>query len=168
MFVSAKELPELPEELEEYLNKPYGGLFGNTVLAQVVEEIIADPTMDYRPGYLEEMTGKRPPSIRAALKTLVRLGLIENTSSDIQHPVYRVVARSKKLVALSLLAYAVIDDRDGTDCMDMAVLDYYNRYLRERVEPLAVATNYTGEWTIRGKSSERDTDSGHVTFGAGA
>ncbi|CVK32078.1 hypothetical protein [Methanoculleus bourgensis] len=50
--MSGKKLPKLPEELEEYLNKPYGGLFGNTVLAQVVEEIIADPTMDYRPGTL--------------------------------------------------------------------------------------------------------------------
>lgn len=97
MFMSGKKLPKLPEELEEYLNKPYGGLFGNTVLAQVVEEIIADPTMDYRPRYLEEMTGKRPPSIREALKTLVRLGLIENISSDVQHPVYRVVVESKKL-----------------------------------------------------------------------
>ena len=50
--MSGKELPKLPEGFEEYLDKPYGGLFGNTVLAQVVEEIIADPTMDYRPGYL--------------------------------------------------------------------------------------------------------------------
>ncbi len=164
--MSGEELPELPENLEEYLNKPYGGLFGNTVLAQVVEEIIADPTMDYRPGYLEEMTGRRPPSIRAALRTLVRLGLIENISSDMQHPVYRVVARSKKFIALSLLAYAVIDDRDGTGCMDMAIQDYYNRYLRVKEEPFAVATNYTGGWTIGGESSEHDADSGYITFGA--
>ena len=43
--MSGKKLPELPGELEEFLDKPYGGLFGNTVLAQVVEEIVADPTM---------------------------------------------------------------------------------------------------------------------------
>jgi len=166
--MSGKKLPKLPEELEEYLNKPYGGLFGNTVLAQVVEEIIADPTMDYRPRYLEEMTGKRPPSIREALKTLVGLGLIENISSDVQHPVYRVVVESKKFVALSLLAYAVIDDRDGTDCMDTAIQDYYNSSLRAKVEPLAIAMNYTGKWTIGGEYPERDTDSGYVTFAAGA
>jgi len=152
VFMSGKKLPKLPEELEEYLNKPYGGLFGNTVLAQVVEE----------------MTGKRPPSIREALKTLVRLGLIENISSDVQHPVYRVVVESKKFVALSLLAYAVIDDRDGTDCMDTAILDYYNSSLRAKVEPLAIAMNYTGKWNIGGEYSERDTDSGYVTFAAGA
>ena len=48
----------------------------------------------------------------------------------------------------------------------MAVLDYYNRYLRVKVEPLAVATNYTGEWTIGGESSEHDADSGYITFRA--
>ena len=36
--MSGKKLPETPEELEEFLDKPYGGLFGNTILAQVVEE----------------------------------------------------------------------------------------------------------------------------------
>jgi hypothetical protein len=56
--MSEKKLPELPEGLEEFLDKPYGGLFGNTVLARVVEEIVADPTMDYRPGYLEEKIGR--------------------------------------------------------------------------------------------------------------
>jgi mannose-6-phosphate isomerase-like protein (cupin superfamily) len=32
-------------------------------------------------------------------------------------------------VALTLLAYAVLDDRDGngTSCMDTAIGDYYNR-----------------------------------------
>lgn len=166
--MSGKELPKLPEGFEEYLDKPYGGLFGNTVLAQVVEEIIADPTMDYRPGYLEEMTGKKPPSIREALRVLVKLGLIENISSDVQHPVYRVIVELKKFIALSLLAYAVIDDRDGTDCMNTAILDYYNQSLRAKVEPLAVATNYAGEWTIGEEYSEQDAGSGYVTFAAGA
>ncbi|WP_342770794.1 MULTISPECIES: hypothetical protein [unclassified Methanoculleus] len=166
--MSVKKLPELPEKLEELLDKPYGGLFGNTVLAQVVEEIVADPTMDYRPRYLEEMTGKRSPSIREALKALVKLGLIENVSRDVQHPVYRVVVESKMFIALSLLAYAVIDDRDGTDCMNAAILDYYNRSLRAKAEPLAVATNCAGEWTIKGNCSEPDEDSGHSTFTAGA
>lgn len=163
-----KKLPELPEELEEFLEKPYGGLFGNTVLAQVVEEIVADPTMDYRPGYLEEMTGKKAPSIREALRVLVRLGLIENVSSDVQHPVYRVVVESKKFIALSLLAYAVIDDRDGTDCMNTAILDYYNRSLRAEVEPLAVATNYAGEWTVGDDCSAREAESGYSIFTVGA
>jgi len=166
--MSGKKLPELPEELEEFLDKPYGGLFGNTVLAQVVEEIVADPTMDYRPGYLEEMTGKKAPSIREALRVLVRLGLIENVSSDAQHPVYRVVVESKKFIALSLLAYAMIDDRGGTDCMNTSILDYYNRSLRAKAEPLAVATNYAGEWTIGEEYSEQDAGSGYVTFAAGA
>ncbi len=166
--MSGKKLPELPKELEEFLDKPYGGLFGNTVLAQVVEEIVADPTMDYRPRYLEEMTGKKAPSIREALRVLVRLGLIENVSSDVQHPVYRVVVGSKKFIALSLLAYAVIDDRDGTDCMNMAILDYYNRVLRAKAEPLAVATNHAGEWTVGDDCSAREAESGYSLYSVGA
>ena len=166
--MSGKKLPELPEELEEFLDKPYGGLFGNTVLAQVVEEIVADPTMDYRPRYLEEMTGKKAPSIREALRVLVRLGLIENVSSDVQHPVYRVVVESKKFIALSLLAYAVIDDRDGTDCMNTAILDYYNRVLRAKAEPLAVATNNAGEWTVGDDCSAREAESGYSLYSVGA
>lgn len=52
--------------------------------------------------------------------------------------------------------------------MDTAIQDYYNSSLRAKVEPLAIAMNYTGKWTIGGEYSERDTDSGYVTFAAGA
>jgi hypothetical protein len=47
---------------------------------------------------------------------------------------------SKKFAALSLLAYAILDDRDGTDCMDEAVHDYYSKVVREKYEPYAIAT----------------------------
>ncbi len=165
--MSGEKIPNLPKDLEEFLDKPYGGLFGNTVLAQVVEELVADPTMDYRPKYLEEMTGKKAPSVRESLRTLVRLGLIENVSDDLQHPVYRVVVGSKKFVALSLLAYAVIDDRDGTECMDAAIRDYYTARLRAKAEPLAVATADTDTWVVGEASSDPDAEQTYRTFGAG-
>ena len=50
---------------------------------------------------------------------------MENISCDSQRPVFRVNLSSKRLMALTLIAYAVTDDRDGTDCMDDAVRHYY-------------------------------------------
>ena len=53
----------VPTHLEEHLEDPYAGLFGSSVIAAVVEEIVSDPTMDYRPSYLEELIGASAPSI---------------------------------------------------------------------------------------------------------
>jgi len=146
--MSEKILPELPENLKDFLDIPYGGLFGNSAQAQIVEEIIADPTMHYRPKYLEEMTGRKPKTVRDVLQKLVQLGLIENVSKDTYHPVYRVVVESKKFIALSLLAYALLDDRDKTRCMDTAILDYYHKNLEKQDKPLACATASPEMWGI--------------------
>jgi len=159
-----KTLPVLSAEEEMYLNKPYGGLFGDTVMAKVVEELIADPTMDYRPKYLEDVTGKSEKSIHDALKKLVILGLIEKCGDE-KHPIYRVIVKSKKFAGLSFLAYAMLDDREGTDCMDMAVSDYYNSVLREKYEPKAIA-NYD-KWSLNPKIKSTD-DEEYETFSASA
>ena len=108
--------------------------------------------MDYRPGYLEELTGASAPSIREALATLIDLGLLKKCNETGRHPVYRVKVASKKCAALSLLAYAVLDDRDGTDCMDEAVYDYYSKVVREKYEPIAIATTaYHSPRSLPGK-----------------
>lgn len=140
MIVREPDLPKLPESMEAHLTRPYGGLLGSSVLAQVVEEIVSDPTMDYRPGYLEELTGASAPPIRDALATLVDSGLLMKVGGTGRHPLYRVNVASKKFSALSFLAYAILDDRDGTDCMDEAVYDYYSKVVREKYEPIAIAT----------------------------
>ena len=137
--MAKKKLPILSPAEEMFLDEPYGGLFGDTVMARVVEEIVSDPTQDFRPKYLVEMTGKSAKSIADALKKLTHLGLIEKNGDD-NHPVYRVIVPSKKFVALSFLAYAMLDDRDGSDCMNAAIASYYHRVLREDYEPKAVAT----------------------------
>ena len=69
--MTKKDLPVLSADEETYLNEPYGGLFGDTVIAKVVEELVADPTMDYRPKYLVDVTGKSEKSIYDALKKLL-------------------------------------------------------------------------------------------------
>lgn len=142
--MTSGSLSSPPKEAEAFIDAPYGGLFGNTVLAHVIEEFIASPSVVYRPKDLEELTEKSEPSIRSALATLLRLNLIEKVSSEKQPPRYRVRVESKKFVALSFLAYAMLDDRDGSDCMDMAVHDYYSTYVREKFEPLVLSYDVTG------------------------
>ena len=53
---------------------------------------------------------------------------------------YRVNVALKKFAALSLLAFAGLDDRDGTDCTAEAVYDHYSKVVREKYEPMAIAT----------------------------
>lgn len=131
---------EIPRALERYVNKPYGGLFGNSVQVNVVEEIVADPYSNYRPKDLEEIIGASPPAIRRALGNLTTLGLLKKDLSDAQHPIYHPNLDSKKIIALTFLAYAMIDDRDGTKLMNSAVLDYYLNVIKPEFEVLATAT----------------------------
>ena len=119
-----EKLPPLPRKLERYLDRPYGGLFGNSVHARVIEEMVADPHHDYRPKELVRLTGASAPAVRRALSTLTGLGLLVDDRSDSQHPVYRVDLKSNKFVALTLLSLAMLDDREGTACMDTALREW--------------------------------------------
>jgi len=139
-------LPVLPKELEGYLDHPYGGLFGDSVHSRVVEEIIADPHRDHRPKELVRLTEASAPAVRKALATLRSLGLLIEDRSDRQHPVYKVNLSSKKFVALTLLSFAVLDDRDGSDCMDNAIFEYCGSVLSEKGQPYAVATAVTYQY----------------------
>jgi hypothetical protein len=110
------------------------------VNAHVVEQVVADPYSEYRPKFLQELEKASAPAIRRALADLTRLHLLIKDSSDRQHPVYRVNLDSKKLMALTFLAFASVDDRDGSDCMDYAIMEYVRTYLGDRLQPSAVAT----------------------------
>lgn len=112
----------VPGDGRKFSDIPYAGLFGDTVIARVVEEIIADPHSTYRPRELEELTEASAPSVRDALLTLTNLGLL--VSSGGKHPVYSVDKTRKTFVALTLLAYASLDDREGSDCMHTALQHY--------------------------------------------
>jgi len=124
-----------PEETD-YYEKPFGGLFGDAKIAKVVEELIADPDTLYSPTDLAELTESTAPTVRAALESLLAQKLIKKIKDDGVHPVYKVNKNSKKFIALSLLAFAVKDDVDGTDAMDTAIHDYCE-YFRdeEKQEP---------------------------------
>lgn len=155
--MTEEELPELPHELEIFVDKPYGGLFGDNIQINIIEEIIADPYDDYRPRYFEEITGASPPTIRKALNNLTNLGLIEKDTRDRQHPIYRLNFNSKKQIAMTFLSFALVDDRDESDLMNAAILDYYIKEIKPKLQPLAVAN------IVRYEYGNRTWDDGFIS-----
>ena len=120
---------------------PYDGLFGDSNLIRLLRQVIADPFTEYRPIDLEKLTKNSPPTVRDSLGVLTSLGLLIKDESDHQHPVYRVNTESKRYIALTFLSYAILDDRNGTDCMDEVVADYYSE-IRAKYEPCVVGSTY--------------------------
>ncbi len=108
----------------EGMDMPFDGLFGDTAELRVLQEIVADPYSDYTPGDLMQLTGLSGPSVRRGIRVLVRHGLVEDVSRARRRPIYRTRNGSRKLVALTFVAYAVLDDRTGADSMDDAVRHY--------------------------------------------
>jgi hypothetical protein len=135
--MSEEQLPELPEKFENYINKPYGGLFGENVQIEIIQEIVADPYRSYRPKDFEDMIGATAPPVRKALNSLTALGLLEKGLT--KHPIYQPNLKSKKIVALTFLAFASVDDRDGSDYMDGAIVDYFLKVLKPKIQPIAIA-----------------------------
>lgn len=136
-----EDYPLLPSYLEKYVEAPYGGLFGKSVLVDVLEEIVADPYRNYRPKDLEEIINASSPSIRKSLGLLTSIEILKKDMGNQKHPVYRANINSKRLMALTFLSYSILDDRDGSSCMDEAIIDYCYRFgLIHKIIPLAEAT----------------------------
>lgn len=129
---------------DTFIDSPFGGIFGDAALAQVVQEIVADPHSLYRPKDLVELTGCTAPTIRDALKTLTDLGLLIKHGD--KHPVYSVNTECKRFVALTFLSFAILDDREGSECMDTAIKHYCKTVLGSEVASRAVAT--VGEYKL--------------------
>lgn len=130
--------------------EPFGGLFGNGVLPRVLQQLVADPESDYHPNELAELTGSSGPAVRAALRTLRGIDFIANVGTSERRPIYRVAPDSRRLRALTFLAYAWSDDRDRTRAMDEAVSAYYQTEVPETqssstVEIRMVEVRLTGE-----------------------
>lgn len=120
------------ENLRRYGSQPYDGLFGDSNLVSVLEEVIADPHIEYRPIDLARLTKETPPTVRKSLKILTSLGLLIKDKTDLRHPIYKVNTNSKRYLALNFLAYAILDDKLGTDTMDRIIADYCDSVLREK------------------------------------
>ena len=98
----------------EAQDKPYGGLLGDSVTLRVVEELVADPDTVFGPTDLAELTDSSPPAVRKVLNDLVELKFVRLANKNPKRPVYSVVKSAKRFIALELLAYARLDDLEGT------------------------------------------------------
>lgn len=129
-LMEREEILIIDKNEERYLNNPYGGLFGNAAIVQIVEEMISDPFIEYRVKDLQELLDLSPTSITNSLKTLVNIGLIIKEEQDPQRPVYRINTQSKKFRALTLLAFAVNDDHTGSHLMDHEIERCYQEIVK--------------------------------------
>jgi hypothetical protein len=102
---------------EEYIDTPFGGLFGSISQQKVLQEFVADPYSTYTPTDLTELTDLTEPTVREAIGVLLRLGIIRNISRRTSRPLYQVNMESKRLTALTFLTYATLDDRYGEEHM---------------------------------------------------
>lgn len=123
------------EKTRKYGGLPYDGLLGDSNIISILEEVIADPSMEYRPIDLVRLTGETSPTVRKSLIALTSTGLLLKDKTDPRHPVYRVNTKSKKYLVLNLLAYAVLDDKLGTDRVDRIIANYCDTVLREKYKP---------------------------------
>ncbi len=114
----------LPKSMGVALDKPFEGLFGDTAELRVMQEIVADPYSDYSHHDLMELTGLSDPSVRRGVRVLVDHGIMKNISSARRNPLYRANLDSKKLMALTFLSYAVLDERTGSASLEDAVRHY--------------------------------------------
>jgi hypothetical protein len=130
-----KDYSELPKHLEKYVEFPYGGLFGRAPIVQVVEEIIADPHSERTVKGTSKLLNLPKESVKHAFSVLVGLHLMTHKKKDKKN-VYVVNLDSHQVIALTFLAYAVGDDIKSSEgktsnCMDVAIKDYYERYMEK-------------------------------------
>lgn len=99
--------------------EPFGGTLGDTPILKVVEEMVADPFDPYTSQELAEFTGLSLMEVNDALEKLCMVGLVTQNGDT-----YTVNVECKRYLALTLLAYAVLDDAWGTDLMVHVMRDY--------------------------------------------
>ena len=163
--MSDDELSRLPEKYDRYADRPFGGLFGTNIQLKVLEELVADPYSNYRIADLARILGISTKSTKSALAALERLGFVSRENENSKHPIFRVNKDSRMLTALTFLSYALSDDRDSTQLMDEAVLEYYERNIRPGLKREASSVElelnlggekYTGVVMQSGASDEDD------------
>lgn len=104
---------------------PFGGLLKDTIYNQVLAEVVADPYRTYTPGEMQEILKLDRSKVGKALSDLEQLGLLRNISHQKRRPLYEPRLDSNRLQALTFLAYAVVDDRDGEVSMAISISSYY-------------------------------------------
>lgn len=101
--------------------EPFGGLFGCAPIVKTVEQLVADPHDGYTPEELAELTSISVEEASDALEKLITIGLVKQHGKQ-----YYVNTECNRYIALSMLAYDVVDDIWGTTFMSSVLSDYLN------------------------------------------
>jgi hypothetical protein len=143
----------IESDLPEEMTMPFGGLLKDTIYNRVLAFIVADPNSDYRVKEMAELVGGNRSKVGDALRDLEKQGLLANISHDKRHPLYRPRHDSLRLRALVFLAYAVVDDREGTSLMESSGREFFNLGNRSnRTEEEILAESGDEGAIIRGAS----------------
>lgn len=126
-MMKQKITPSLDEQKGNLLDIPYGGLFGDEVIVHVVEELIADPHSPYTAKGLTELLKVSEqkgsePRVRTALRSLANIGMLRVEGKKPE--IYFVNMDNQRFIALNLLAYAVLDDIEGSNSLNTAIANY--------------------------------------------
>jgi hypothetical protein len=113
----------------EFVGQPFDGLLGDTIHLKVLARLIAEPCRQYRVVDVAEETESTSGTVSKIMRTLEGLRFVEEVVPGAKHPVYRVCCESNKLMALTILALAIRDDRDGSELMNDTVRHYYKNIL---------------------------------------
>lgn len=130
--MSERTLPELPENLEEFWTSHMGVIWEFSAGTDCWRDCCRSnhplsPEISWRVNGKKTKDGKR--CVTKTGPTRVNRECVKRFSpSGISGS-----GRVEKFIALSLLAYALLDDRDKTRCMDTAILDYYHKTWRTRI-----------------------------------
>jgi hypothetical protein len=143
----SKEKPIKKSSIERYSSQPFDGLLGDTIHLQVLANLIAEPCKQYRIKDIVEQTESNPGTVSKVLRTLEELRFVEEVVPGAKHPVYRVNCESNKLMALTILALAIKDDRDGSELMNDTIMHYCKNILNADVRTVEFQT--TTSPTIR-------------------
>jgi DNA-binding PadR family transcriptional regulator len=120
-----------PEKLSEKKDNrlPFDGLLGDSIHLKVLANLIAEPCRQYRIVDIAEEIESNPGTVSRVMRTLEDLGFVEEVVPGAKHPVYRVNCESNKLMALTILALAIRDDRDGSELMNDTIKHYCQNIL---------------------------------------
>ena len=150
---------------EESIDAPFGGLFGNVSQQKVLQELVADPYSTYTPTDLTELTELTDPTVREAITALLGLGIVKNVSRRASRPLYQVNMDSKRMVALTFLAYATLDDRYGEEHMSDAIQYYFETVQSSWVELGSAADTSVMEGSYSSIAKAAISDGGYLAAG---
>jgi hypothetical protein len=133
---------------------PFDGLLGDTIHLKVLATLIAEPCRQFRIVDIAEETGSNSGTISKILRLFEGLKFIEEVVPGAKHPVYRVNCESNKLVALTMLALAIKDDRDGSELMNDTIR-HYSQNILASTETMVFQTSLsrTNEGSSNGSTS---------------